>query len=87
MKGCGSNCACAQKMGEDEVCAPKDGKVVWDENNKCPCGKSKEDCCRTEASDEVGEINAALHELCDEHNGMHVCGIDNTDEDTAKTAD
>jgi hypothetical protein len=80
--GCGGNCACAQAAAnesEAESCALPEGGVTLDKDGKCPCGKSKDDCCHSESI--AGEN--ALHELCDEHNGKHVCDVDS---DLQKTA-
>ncbi len=81
--GCGGNCRCACGPDEsEEVCeAPKEG-VVIDKDGKCPCGKELKDCCH---KDEIvaSEENEALHELCEPHNGKHVCDIDS---DLKKTA-
>ena len=77
--GCGGACACAQEKGQDSACATPSETVSIDKFGKCPCGKSKEDCCHKDTIDE----NAALHELCEPHNGKHVC---DTDTDLEKTA-
>ncbi len=84
-KGCGSNCKCAGGIkAEDLSCeAPKEG-VRLDKDGKCPCGKSSEDCCHRDTIMGAGDIeNDALHELCEPHNGKHVCDVDS---DLAKTA-
>ena len=65
---------CARKDASDdklEDCAPPEGGVVFDKEGKCPCGKSKEDCCHADLIDE----NPALHELCEPHNGRNVCEV------------
>lgn len=77
--GCGGNCACAQMAGKEEECAKPEGGVVLDKEGKCPCGKSADDCCHADSI----EGASALHELCDEHNGKHVCDVDS---DLQKTA-
>jgi hypothetical protein len=79
MNGCGGNCACAQKTEDKEICAAPVGGVELDKEGKCPCGKSTDDCCHSDTIDG----NNALHELCDEHNGKHVCDVDS---DLQKTA-
>ena len=70
--GCGGNCACAREANEEACVTPKEG-IQLDKDGKCPCGKSKEDCCHTDSI--VSEENPALHELCEPHNGKHVCDI------------
>ena len=77
--GCGGNCACARAAGEEVDCATPTETVMLDKFGKCPCGKSKEDCCHKDTIDE----NAALHELCEPHNGKHVCDVDSDFEKTA----
>lgn len=79
MQGCGNNCACAKKVEDNETCMPPEGGVVFDKDGKCPCGKSKEDCCHEDT-----ESNGALDELCEPHNGMNVCEPES--EETVKTA-
>ena len=69
--GCGGNCACAQMANSEDECALPEGGVVLDNDGKCPCGKSADDCCH---SDKI-EGNDALHELCEPHNGKHVCDV------------
>lgn len=69
--GCGGNCACAQMANSEDECALPEGGVVLDKDGKCPCGKSADDCCH---SDKI-EGNDALHELCEPHNGKHVCDV------------
>ena len=78
--GCGGNCACARRAMEEE-CAPPEGGVSLDKDDKCPCGKSADDCCHSD-SIQKGE-NEALHELCEPHNGKHVCDVDSDLEKTA----
>lgn len=75
MQGCGGNCACADKNTEKETLTPVAGGVVFDEDGKCPCGKSKEDCCHYES-----ETNNAIGELCEPHNGTNVCEPESVDE-------
>ncbi len=77
--GCKGACACARAAGQDAACATPTETVSIDKFGKCPCGKSKEDCCHKDTIDE----NAALHELCEPHNGKHVCDVDS---DVQKTA-
>lgn len=69
--GCGGNCACAQMSDKNESCALPPEGVVFDKDGNCPCGKSKRDCCHGKK----GEENDALHELCEPHNGKHVCDV------------
>jgi len=47
MGGCGSHCRCTDESSNEKegVCATREGGVALDENGKCPCGKTKEDCC------------------------------------------
>ena len=78
-KGCGGNCACAKKQDEKTACAVPVGGIELDKHGKCPCGKSTDDCCHSD----LIEGNDALHELCDEHNGKHVCGIEEEPQKTA----
>ncbi len=74
--GCGGNCACAQMANEQDTCKlPKDG-ITLDEHGKCPCGKSKDECCHSEAI----EGNEALNELCEDHSGNHVCDSEHSTE-------
>lgn len=77
--GCGGNCACAKAAGEEATCETPVGGVMLDKFGKCPCGKSKEDCCHKDSIDQ----NDALHELCEPHNGKHVCDVDSDLEKTA----
>ena len=70
--GCGGNCACAQAANDKETCALPEGGVTLDKDGKCPCGKSAADCCH---SDSMEGNNDALHELCEPHNGKHVCDV------------
>ena len=78
--GCGGNCACAQNTDEkNEECAPPEGGVVFDKDGKCPCGKSEKDCCHKKDSTD----NEAIHELCEPHNGKHVCDVPSDLEKTA----
>ena len=83
--GCGGNCACAQADAAskvtDEVCAPPEGGVMLDKDGKCPCGKVADECCHKESIEK--NRNSALHELCEPHNGKHVCEVDS---DLQKTA-
>ena len=88
-KGCGGNCQCACGPDEetDTTCElPKVG-VMLDKDGKCPCGKGLQDCChKDEIKNAVvgkNDENEALHELCEPHNGKHVCDVDS---DLTKTA-
>lgn len=78
-KGCGGNCQCACGPEEetDATCElPKEG-VTLDKDGKCPCGKGLEDCChKDEIKTTKNDENEALHELCEPHNGKHVCDMD-----------
>ncbi len=69
--GCGGNCACAQVSEGKETCSLPPEGIVFDKEGKCPCGKSKSNCCHGENEKE----NDALHELCEPHNGKHVCEV------------
>lgn len=69
--GCGGNCACAQASDDKDTCASPKETATLDKDGKCPCGKSADECCHQDKADE----NDALHELCEPHNGKHVCDI------------
>lgn len=84
-KGCGGNCrcACGPEDMEQESCELPEGGVKLDKNGKCPCGKNLEDCCHKDSMESNDDENEALHELCEPHNGKHVCDVDS---DLVKTA-
>jgi len=83
MGGCGSHCRCTDESSNEKegVCATREGGVALDENGKCPCGKTKEDCClsvqsQTQAGHKeklpVAE-NEIVYELCKKHGKRHLC--------------
>lgn len=75
-------CACGPDEKKIESCEMPKGGVALDKEGKCPCGKEQEDCCHKDKISFPQE-NEALHELCEPHNGKHVCGIESDPEKTA----
>lgn len=76
--GCGGGCRCAGDTPEiknDAACAVPKEPLMLDENGKCPCGKSMEDCCHKDEFSS-GEHNHALDELCEAPGNESPCGGD-----------
>ena len=72
MSGC-QNCACGkqEEAMKPISCSDKVVDIEIGIDGKCPCGKSKEDCCH---KDELTKNSQeALEELCSPRVGKPVC--------------
>lgn len=58
--GCGGDCRCAGNTPDekkDTLCGAEVMPLVLDEDGKCPCGKSADECCNKD------ELKGCEHDI------------------------